>query len=421
MMVLDTHVITEEKNDDWVDPVDYWFATGEGWEDIPLDQQRQIEADIRGSIVEAWLMEHPGHPSQKVHNPHRGGGVAPARAQSPGSRPRSRPHRPGGHGAFGREVAGWQTEARKGGSVRIFGTAIEKHLAEGQITHEFMETGGGTTVVGLIEIDGRKHYTKPDDGFCDNSVDVDGLPSADRVDSDGRAVIPVDTAPERELASYYVDHALGGLVNAPAVVIRQGGIAEGETFQRYAGSEFMADSTNRWAVVQNAEERMPAGASATIVDRFSDLPVSDQRRIAMFDSLIGNSDRHSGNWYAYTDAGGTDRVIPIDHSLSFPRRQPDWGNFDSMQTSHKLRASDVKALKTIRTQRAKVRRDLMAILNDTEAVDGFFHRVDFMLRKGRTIDVYDLNALGAAGVIPNSGGTRFTSPRDSWARLSELP
>lgn len=39
---LDLHVDVDQPNDDWVDPVDYWWATGEGWEDIPSNEQAKL-------------------------------------------------------------------------------------------------------------------------------------------------------------------------------------------------------------------------------------------------------------------------------------------------------------------------------------------------------------------------------------------
>jgi hypothetical protein len=43
---IDTHVDVDLPNDDWVDPVDYWWATGEGWENIPPDQQAEVIRNI---------------------------------------------------------------------------------------------------------------------------------------------------------------------------------------------------------------------------------------------------------------------------------------------------------------------------------------------------------------------------------------
>jgi hypothetical protein len=40
--LLDLHVDLDQPNDDEVNPIDYWFATGEGWEDIPPDAQARI-------------------------------------------------------------------------------------------------------------------------------------------------------------------------------------------------------------------------------------------------------------------------------------------------------------------------------------------------------------------------------------------
>jgi hypothetical protein len=39
---IDTHVNVDEPNDDIVDPVDYWFATDEGWENIPPERQAEL-------------------------------------------------------------------------------------------------------------------------------------------------------------------------------------------------------------------------------------------------------------------------------------------------------------------------------------------------------------------------------------------
>jgi hypothetical protein len=40
--LLGLHVDVEQPNDDWVNPVDYWLATGEGWENIPSDEQVKL-------------------------------------------------------------------------------------------------------------------------------------------------------------------------------------------------------------------------------------------------------------------------------------------------------------------------------------------------------------------------------------------
>jgi hypothetical protein len=48
----------------------------------------------------------------------------------------------------------------------------------------------------------------------------------------------------------------------------------------------------------------------------------DVRRAAAFDYLIGNTDRHMGNWLVRPTPHG-DKLALIDHGLAFPDRHPD--------------------------------------------------------------------------------------------------
>lgn len=62
---LDPTVDVGLGNDDWVDPVDRWFSTGEGWDDLTEEEQARVNAVL--GLSEAVLLEHPGNHDQKVH------------------------------------------------------------------------------------------------------------------------------------------------------------------------------------------------------------------------------------------------------------------------------------------------------------------------------------------------------------------
>jgi len=407
--LLNTNIVVEQGNDDMLDPIGYWFETGEGWDDIPPDAQARIKAWLKGDLTEAVLKEHPGHGSQLVHG-NRGGvhnaSPGPGVGPTPTGKHVLRRTRPGGAGVFGREAPGWQDDARKGRTTRVFGTATEKALVEGPVGL-MVENTDGTSWVGVSRIGGHTAFCKPANGDYDGQHDADGV-LAPRVDDDGVVTVPGGTGPERELAAHYIDKALGGIVGTPAAVVRTG-VYEGKGIL-YSGDEFEMTKDTRWSVVEDAGAHITAvgGTVARGYVQPTDVSPSEQRKLALFDSLIGNTDRHPDNYIGWHDKAGAAHITPIDHALSFPRRS-GWGNSIFQTDSHRLNKSERALVTKVYKNRAKVRRDLRAILHDDEAVDGFFHRLEFVNRTGRTIDVYDI------------GKTRSSRPRSGdWSVLSQI-
>jgi hypothetical protein len=418
--MLDAHVRVEEPDDDWVDPVDYWWATGEGWENIPPAQQRAISGRISGTVKEAVLKEHPGHStgtSQNVHG--RRGGAGGGVSATPVAKHGMRRIRPGGAGVFGREAPGWQDNARRGKTVRVFGTSTEKAMAEGAVS-DLQENGGGSTWSGTAQIGGHLCYVKPENGYSDFTTDNDGN-VAPRIDDAGDAVIPAGTEPERELAAHYLDKALGGAgVGAPPVVVRTG-IGDVTGQREPSMDSFSTDATTRWTVTEDAGAHIKAvgGKVTPFLVNPGALPAAEQRKLALFDSLIGNTDRHEDNYIGWEDKQGGMHITPIDHGLSFPRRA-GWGNHDFQQGSMRLSKTEKAAVANLVKHRGKVRRDLTAILKDPEAVEGFFHRLDFVHRTGRTIDVYDINKVSSSTSSQAYRNSHPGSKTGEWAFLSEI-
>jgi len=105
------------------------------------------------------------------------------------------------------------------------------------------------------------------------------------------------------------------------------------------------------------------------------------RRMAVLDNVLGNTDRHSGNWMVAADG-----VVPIDHGLCFPLRNREQGgiNYDF---DHQVTLDDeaVRALRALQENRADVTRELEEFLNP-RAIQAMFERVDTMLKLGHTYD-----------------------------------
>jgi hypothetical protein len=54
-----------------------------------------------------------------------------------------------------------------------------------------------------------------------------------------------------------------------------------------------------------------------------EVPTDDLVSMTLLDFIIGNPDRHQGNFFIVKDADGVSRLVPIDHSLAFSVQPPD--------------------------------------------------------------------------------------------------
>jgi hypothetical protein len=112
---------------------------------------------------------------------------------------------------------------------------------------------------------------------------------------------------------------------------------------------------------------------------YSLLKPEDTRRITLFDHVIGNLDRHGGNWLI--DPKG--RPIPIDHGLAFPLANKDQGfhNFDFSE-SFDLNFEEKARLQQFSQQRPEIEKQLQGLI-PPQAVAAMFERVERMLESGR--------------------------------------
>jgi hypothetical protein len=195
---------------------------------------------------------------------------------------------------------------------------------------------------------------------------VDGQPilvkdAANRKRGSLRASVPNGTDLQREYATYLLAKMVPGLVEVPAMALRK---VNGDTLlcmEKVTGGEhaLWSDTPLR-------------GVSITL-----------KRNMALFDAIVGNTDRHGANYFIKRNAKGEKRIIAIDHGLCFPIPQGgyiDCGTSDFMR-SERLPAWCTRWLNKVLDMESSIRRTLAPYI-EPEAIDQVFVRVNWMLKRG---------------------------------------
>ena len=193
---------------------------------------------------------------------------------------------------------------------------------------------------------------------------VDGLDilvkdAANRKRGSLRASVPNGTDIEREYATYLFAKMVPGLVELPVMALR---VVNGE---RVLMMEKIDGELHYW--------EPPKGVSVTL-----------KRNMALFDAIVGNTDRHGQNYFTRRNAKGEKRIIAIDHGLCFPI--PDSSGYIDCGTSdfsrdETLPAWCIRWLNKILGMEGTIRLALRAYL-EPEAIEQMFIRVNWMLRRG---------------------------------------
>lgn len=187
-------------------------------------------------------------------------------------------------------------------------------------------------------------------------------PTAAENQSKLRANLEEDHQGKREQAAYIVDKHLGHMGRVPPTVRRSFDGQEGAFIYFVPGTTIAASATEHW-------ERI-----------FSNTEEPNYHRLSVFDNVIGNLDRHTGNWMI-NERG---EAVPIDHGLCFPHRNGDQGyiNYD-FGAPTALHEEDKDMLTRFMMRRAEISEELSPLLEKV-AIDAMFERVEGMLARGRT-------------------------------------
>jgi hypothetical protein len=191
-------------------------------------------------------------------------------------------------------------------------------------------------------------------------------PTAGEDQSKLRKQCEEDHQGKREQAAYIVDKAMGHLGRVPPTVRRtivdqDGKAEEGALLYFIPNAKTAKISTGRRDI--SGDPKNPG-----------------YHRMAVLDNVIGNLDRHGGNWMM---TEGKD-ALPIDHGLSFPHQNKEQGyiNFDFKQPVE-LHDQDRQGLENLVAQEQSIRAELSPLLEPV-AVDSMYERVGKMRTEGTT-------------------------------------
>lgn len=311
-------------------------------------------------VSESILMEHPGNHNQKVHGRRGGGGMGPPMGPDTGDDDPAGVRGQMSMGLGGLRGEDAYEEQSTTGTLRLGNSDEERTMAYGDIVDVY-ENGGGVTAsfrVVVRDPEGREiaTYAKPQEGLYNDEL---------------REGIPIGEEQERELAAHALSQMMGGnYVPVAPAILRTGvpsvsGVNEGDY------SDFTTDASSRWVLVAPATAP-PSWRGLSIAAR--------EERLAVWDSLIANTDRHGGN-VAYV--GGTE--VPIDHSLAFPRFDDGYGGQAFQGRTYPLSRTSRTALKKIVDNQPEVTTQLRRVGLHDDAIAGVFYRAEHMLSTGKSI------------------------------------
>lgn len=228
----------------------------------------------------------------------------------------------------------------------------EIHLLTSPVSDSH-ELGGGMNPSRVVDFgDGTKGVFKPDYG-------VEGE------DDRTRPNIPRGQDTEREVAAWQVAKLVGMDDMVSPAVIRT---IDGERGALLAWQE--------GKVAFQKSEPYDGEANA--------------QRAAIFDFVIGNEDRHAGNWIV-EDAGSRDKLHLIDHGLSFPEGEWDhWYNakfIDHVRYNNGRPNADVVA-KYVKAA-PMISKTLKVIGLNDDVIKGVNRRIDILKSAQGWMDVDD--------------------------------
>jgi hypothetical protein len=181
-------------------------------------------------------------------------------------------------------------------------------------------------------------------------------PSSEEDKTALRTRLERDHQARREAGAYLVDKAMGHYAGVPPTIVRS----------------LSGQSGALMAYVSRAStaEGRPISVDA------------EYGMVAVFDNVVGNTDRHEGNLLLTRDG----HKVPIDHGLTFPLSNGPQGyqNF-ILDEEVKLDRTSRAALAALRENRAQLNRDLKSLGIDPEAIKSLWARVQQMETAGRTV------------------------------------
>lgn len=262
---------------------------------------------------------------------------------------------------------------------RVF-NLLEEALSDPKVRIvDSKKLGGGVNTTKLIRLsNGLRGVWKPNDEAYGRKL---------------RKNIPLGQEDGRDRAAYLMDKRMGHAARIPPTVLRE-----------FDGKEGVLSF-----FVGNAET---AGVSHQKAGEVLFDPVNTGTSpIAVLDNVVGNVDRHSGNWMI----ARTGQAVPIDHGLSFPYRNGSQGRCNTaFGRELKLAPETGEKLRGLLENRTEITAELEEVL-DSKPVKAMFRRIEGILEDGET----SVSWLGDSQTNKASA-TRFGYTKDHNYELTQV-
>jgi hypothetical protein len=155
--------------------------------------------------------------------------------------------------------------------------------------------------------------------------------------------IPAGQDLERERAALLVNRAMGDLVTTPTQVINPDSNEHGLVYGLGKhGVQIGAPGKTPDSMMYGLGPK--PGHAVLHEGNVEGIPAHEYANMALFDVIIGNHDRHHGNYLIDTDR---DRLIPIDHGLSLPTRNANLAQPQSMYNQDGVRLTEFLGARTL--------------------------------------------------------------------------
>jgi len=174
----------------------------------------------------------------------------------------------------------------------------------------------------------------------------------------------------RETAAYIIDKELGHLAGVPPSVFRKLKPTQGKIaafFRLHADEE------------EGALMTFVSAKLGKFVPN-EQLNVKNLQRCAIFDEILGNLDRHSGN-FLFT---ASKKIVPIDHGLCLPLVHAKYRGHFLFSRDGYLTKKESERISKFLQNKAEITQQLLAIDIDQRASDLMFERAETMLKLGAT-------------------------------------
>lgn len=268
--------------------------------------------------------------------------------------------------AFDAYVQSFQTGVRAPEPM----AALEAALSDPAVTvvHRTV-IKGGVNAVELVQLS--------------NGLNAIWKPSSGESSKDLRELVEPMFQARRERAAYLVDKHMGHPAGAPPTAYRALAGRIG-CLQLYVPGKSAAEL--------GLEKLGKYGERVSVLNEH--VTAEARRPLALFDQVIGNLDRHGGN-FLVVPTGRSSALVPIDHGLCLPLVNWRQRSSSVLEEEHRLAPADLAALDALLATRGELVAELLELKIDPRAILALFERVGELTYTKETAD--DWSNRGARG------------------------